>query len=311
MATPNDGDSYAQGRENPLTVRCTHVNVMSLGHSGSTILSIALGAAPGVMSVGEVSATVRRMDEPQRRCTCGETAEDCPLWSQILSDEKLRASKSFHHAYARLYAHALSKPELRVIVDSSKRLCTLYERPTNQEIAAKVLFLVRDPRGFTASYYRKQLLQRKRGRQGGQGAGQGHWLLVKDLFMAAFLWWYGNRRMLRAMRRLGMDYLVVSYERMVFEPENVEQELSSFLGVPISLRDFSSPERNLHILRGNALRHDPERSSRLVYDYSWFYDPWVRRMGPLLSPLLAWGVRNGLLGASARTGDVQNQDKRA
>ena len=74
--------------------------IRGLGHSGSTILDLALGAHPQVVGVGEAVRVLARPapDEvgrgPQRlrgelrferRCTCGELAGDCRVWGPLLA----------------------------------------------------------------------------------------------------------------------------------------------------------------------------------------------------------------------------------
>ena len=73
--------------------------IRGLGHSGSTILDLALGAHPAITGLGEA---VRILERPrpgeeqrgpaqlrgalrhQRRCTCGQLAADCPIWGPLL-----------------------------------------------------------------------------------------------------------------------------------------------------------------------------------------------------------------------------------
>ena len=68
--------------------------IRGLGHSGSTILDLALGAHPQVVGLGEAVRVLSRpmADEvhkgPQqlrfeRRCTCGAVAADCHVWGPI------------------------------------------------------------------------------------------------------------------------------------------------------------------------------------------------------------------------------------
>ena len=73
--------------------------IRGLGHSGTTILDLALGAHPQITGLGEA---VRLLEKPavkdshrgpaqlrgdlrhQRRCTCGQVADACPVWGPIL-----------------------------------------------------------------------------------------------------------------------------------------------------------------------------------------------------------------------------------
>ena len=73
--------------------------IRGLGHSGTTILDLALGAHPQITGLGEA---LRLLEKPaakdshrgpaqlrgalryQRHCTCGLVADACPVWGPIL-----------------------------------------------------------------------------------------------------------------------------------------------------------------------------------------------------------------------------------
>lgn len=76
--------------------------IRGLGHSGSTILDLALGAHPKIGGLGE-AARLLAVPAPgeelraqlrceakgnlryTRRCSCGELAVDCPVWGPMLT----------------------------------------------------------------------------------------------------------------------------------------------------------------------------------------------------------------------------------
>ena len=73
--------------------------IRGLGHSGTTMLDLALGAHPQIIGLGEAArilATPQAGDEHrgpsqlrgshrfERRCTCGAVAADCPVWGPQL-----------------------------------------------------------------------------------------------------------------------------------------------------------------------------------------------------------------------------------
>jgi hypothetical protein len=63
------------------------------GHTGSTLLALLLDAHPRIVSVGETAITPRirrRGKAAQRRCSCGETMESCPLWRKIFDHVRAR-----------------------------------------------------------------------------------------------------------------------------------------------------------------------------------------------------------------------------
>ena len=63
------------------------------GHSGSTVLSVALGGHPAIASLGEIhrlSMSVHGADD-LHRCTCGATVPECPYWQAV--DDALRTKR--------------------------------------------------------------------------------------------------------------------------------------------------------------------------------------------------------------------------
>lgn len=56
--------------------------VLSASHSGSTLLSMLLGAQPGASTAGELKAT--SMGDPdQYRCSCKSLIRECPFWRTV------------------------------------------------------------------------------------------------------------------------------------------------------------------------------------------------------------------------------------
>ena len=56
--------------------------VLAASHSGSTVLSMLLGAQPRLCTVGELKATA--LGDPERyRCSCRELIGDCVFWGRV------------------------------------------------------------------------------------------------------------------------------------------------------------------------------------------------------------------------------------
>jgi hypothetical protein len=155
--------------------------VMSRPHSGSTILDILLGNTGQVASVGQL---VSDMGKPGNPCACGATIRDCPFWREVRSrveaegvaswDEAVRLSVGQAHVrnFWRTLRSAPGAPEARRlaevtaavhraiagaagrphVLDSSKE-------PTRALFLARhypdarLVRLVRDPRGAVGSHY--------------------------------------------------------------------------------------------------------------------------------------------------------------
>ena len=69
------------------------VYILGFGHSGSTMLDLALGAMPNAESVGEIIRLRKEIDW-NHPCTCGINLLDCPYWSKVRSfyEAKLEAN---------------------------------------------------------------------------------------------------------------------------------------------------------------------------------------------------------------------------
>ena len=73
--------------------------IRGLGHSGTTILDLALGAHPLLVGLGEAARILERPGAGEehrgpaqlrhglrfeRRCTCGAVAAECPVWGSAV-----------------------------------------------------------------------------------------------------------------------------------------------------------------------------------------------------------------------------------
>lgn len=92
------------------------VLVLGTARSGSTMLDLILGAAPGASSLGEVSALFRpfRGYHLDWVCRCGDRS--CSSWAP------LRKMPEF-----QFHEQAFRVRDAKVLVDSSKRLCWAYD----------------------------------------------------------------------------------------------------------------------------------------------------------------------------------------
>ena len=98
------------------------VYIAGLGHSGSTILDLALGVHTDAVGLGEVYTLLRKKQRQNHMgslCSCGETATKCPFWSKL--DKALEDSDNPDSLYAQLIAQFQDHfGPGRILVDSSK-----------------------------------------------------------------------------------------------------------------------------------------------------------------------------------------------
>jgi hypothetical protein len=160
-----------------------YIYVMGRGHSGSTILDILLGNAVAIESVGEL---VAGLDNAHHACSCGATLGDCTFWGRVRAHVESagidywalartsRQQANICRLAAVAFARPGSKPDLdqlarstAVLADAIRsaagkaHLLDSSKEPTRALFLlrflpdARVIHLVRDPRGVLASYYRK------------------------------------------------------------------------------------------------------------------------------------------------------------
>ena len=268
--------------------------IRGLGHSGTTILDLALGAHPQILGLGEVArlvgsprpgeggkgpARLRGAGRYERRCTCGELVADCPIWGEYLEwlsvHDHLSDLEKFLALISRVQTRGLTETmgahnaSLRWIVESYQADVAL-PGPLKQALhprPVKVLFLVRDVRSWVHSEARRTKGKRR-----------------CAALRAVLRWWRVNRRLERELKASGCDLLTLGYEEMALAPEATFRRVSDWLELPYdgSMLTPGVATRS-HIVSGNRMRNDPERTSRIVYDGTW-----LASSSPVLRAALAW-----------------------
>lgn len=58
--------------------------ILAASHSGSTLLSMLLGAHPQIATIGEMKLSAKAMGDLDRyRCSCGSLIQECAFWRQV------------------------------------------------------------------------------------------------------------------------------------------------------------------------------------------------------------------------------------
>ena len=167
--------------------------IRGLGHSGSTILDLALGAHSQVVGLGEAARVLARPTPeeahkgPQklrgdlrfeRRCTCGALAADCPLWGPLLDWLPGHDDQPLEQKFNRL-VQPLAAASPRWVVESFQADEQLLEaRSLGRPV--RVIQLTRDVRSWVHSESRRGVARH------GRGAAVGWRSLLR--------WWRMNRR---------------------------------------------------------------------------------------------------------------------
>ncbi|MDQ3765957.1 MAG: sulfotransferase [Actinomycetota bacterium] len=273
--------------------------ILGSSRSGSTILDSILGELNGYFSAGELRFIWRRLLE-NRRCGCGQSLEDCEVWSQVLAgvvDQDLRETAKRHykrqqrnvstkhttgllrrrvgefgsdelaayaHATASLYREVAEVTGAKVIVDSSKRISDGALLRLLPGFELYFVHLVRDPRAVAYSRRRTKLNPDREvpGEMGG-----------KNPAGSAFQWAVGNLGADVVRRKHGRSRsMLVRYEDFVKRPRGIVEQITDMVGVTPGFTPFIT-ETSVrlgvhHTVSGNPIRFNTGTVD-LVEDNRW------------------------------------------
>jgi hypothetical protein len=180
-------NSYGDETENRITI----VHFIGVGRSGSTLLNIILDNHPDIVSTGELAFFVRGWLSGDY-CSCNHLVSECLFWSKV-KDEWLKrtnipdlesylylqqqwesfrrlpfvlfrsflsnqAFREYQQYTAQLYAVIKELSDVMIVADSSKNPVRALSLATIPRIDLRLIFLVRDVRGYAWS---KQKVLRK------------------------------------------------------------------------------------------------------------------------------------------------------
>lgn len=242
-----------------ITGRRTVTFILSSPASGSTWVGYVLGSGPESAFVGEYN---RAWKESSRvPCTiCA--ARGLPSCEVLYDVEKEPAERAFALAFARTGK--------RVIVDSSKDVEWIRTFPMSDSLDIRIVFLVRDPRGFFASV-------KRRGNS--------------DLGAIIAQWCKDNRKFCDFISASGIPSVTLSYDLAARSPESEFRPVFEFCGMRFtknSLRYWNAEHHGFAangasdaILKGKKFPYVPrhfstgddafyrENSQTLFHDQRW------------------------------------------
>ena len=245
--------------------------IRGLGHSGTTILDLALGANPGVMGLGEAARLLRppeitdAHDGPyrlrndmrfKRVCSCGSVAAECSIWGEYLEWLRLNDDLSMDQKVLRLLGSDSRSGGDFLYVDSYQDDLSMLRLPIDM-FDLRVIHLVRDIRSWLPQRVRSARSEGK------------HF----SSFRNAFRWIYVNRKFSNVFRKSGVPVLRVGYEELALRPEFTLRLICQWLHLDYT-QQMLSPGlySKSHILLGNRVRHQDDRNQQIAYDASWLRD---------------------------------------
>jgi hypothetical protein len=284
------------------------------GRSGSTLLERIIAELPGVCALGEVLHLWQRGVRDNELCACGQHFHECPFWRMVgeeafggwrnvdvdavirmhdrvdrtrfipgdLVSGKLSArhaqSRAYADYFARVYAAAAKVSGAQIVVDSSKNASTAYALRAHDDVALRVLHVIRDSRGVAYSWTKKIV------RPEASESGEHPWMQQYPPWASALLWDAQNLAF-EALGRTGVPVYRVFYERFLAAPPESLSAIAEFLGLDFGdsagfLGGRTVRLGSTHQVNGNPMRFRtgemqlradeawraefPKRSSRLV-----------------------------------------------
>lgn len=235
-------------------------------HSGSTLLTLMLGGHSRFIGLGEVAQVIK--DGPmglektrQVICSCGQKMEECVFWSRVAAYLVAHESQPFEDRYQAvldMFGEVFGAEFLPI--DSAKSTSYLRTLKTNLNLQIKVLYIIRDVRSFTISH-----IDNMKRKEAVEGKNR-----LKGFAPYIFGWWYReNRRMQQFFAEQNIPTLQIGYEELCLYPHKMTQLICDFLEIPMEAAMLSLKDSHSHVIRGNRMRYQPEKSN-LLYDHRWF-----------------------------------------
>lgn len=238
--------------------------IISLSHSGSTLLDVMLNAHPKIFSAGELKqlnrfAHLEKATSRHNRCTCrAETVWTCPVWSKVnvyaekeigrnlgaLNVENYKAGASFNRDNVALFKGIAAATKKQFIVDSSKQWNRLRLLIANPKIDVFPIFLLRNPKGQIWSSMRKRKSNLGKFIHRYVASNRVSYNVVKDI-----------------------PHAVVHYEDLVQRPEETLRNLLKPLGLDFDPRQLDWTAELRHNVGGNRMRWN--KQSVLSLDETW------------------------------------------
>jgi hypothetical protein len=251
--------------------------IAGLTHSGSTLLDLVLGSQGRLIGIGEVAPLLHpsspKLQEADRRCSCGENLSTCVYWGEVLRSLQSRNLTSwldrYRHAYDVFYSVFGNET---ILVDSSKSLRSLRLVASMNLPQLRVIHLTRDVRSWTVSRLdvdRRRKMYAVRDLYRIHGLKAWRPILMRGPSARFMVWYYGNRRIAEFIEGLDVRTCAVSYEELALDTSNATDRLLNFVGEEVAATETIGSSKS-HIALGNSMRLKPERRE-IRYDIKWLY----------------------------------------
>lgn len=272
------------------------IYIIGNGRSGSTILDMLLNSSDDIVGVGQLSSA---SDDHAQPCSCGNSLEECPLWSKVIAlyEEKTQdygmarikeleawfdkngnlfrvmtgnVNRENYDEYLRLtkakYEAVREVTGKEVIVDSSKMVIRGVSLKRIPGLDVRFLHLIRHGQGLIWSTIPRQMRESYK---------PGNWariLPTRKRFMRLTMRWIKVNMTIAFLRTLGFlkKYHFVKYEGLMQQPRETMMKIADFAGVDRAtfdhINDDETSLQTAHLISGNpkiieqgSIRLSPEQ----------------------------------------------------
>lgn len=249
-----------------------------MGHTGSTVIDMSLGCNSKIVGLGEVVNLLKsggdnfsKQDFTQIKCSCGKDMNHCDFWSGLKTDLVKYQQEVLEIKYDRLIDYFNNKYGDNIILVDSSKNSTGYLTYLNNKYDLRILFLVRDFRGWAFS---------RRQRNG------------NSYISLAINWMKANLRFKQFLNANKMNYLTIGYEEIALFPELLLKKICEFLDIPFENEMLAPHKTKSHIIRGNVDKGDTEKMKNISYYCRWFTSTGLAILSPFFLPIVIWNNKH-------------------
>ncbi|NOZ34197.1 MAG: sulfotransferase domain-containing protein [Chlorobi bacterium] len=240
------------------------IYIAGLGHSGSTILDMALGCHKKIVGLGEIYAVFNKENTSalfeKSTCSCGKKGKDCDFWKSL--KEFSGSDKSTEDKYRKLINIFTKKyGDEMILLDSSKNSYP-YLQFLNKEYDLRIIYLTRDIRSWIYSRFTRTKI---------------------PMFFLALRWFLENKKLLYVLRKYGVKMMTVGYEELSLYPEFILKKISRFINIDFNDIMLHPNNTNSHIINGNISRVDKEKKTGFFYDFRWMTSGRLARITSIIA----------------------------
>lgn len=260
------------------------IYILSPARSGSTFLQSLIGSHEKIIGIGEVSHVLKvycqgvtpplLSEKNSKHCSCGFERDECIFWGTVLGKLPLLSREAGFEVVLKQFDKVFTN---KVLLDSSKsgNFLEEYYLPRLRSckskelcLKVKVLFLVRDFRGWVTSIKKHHL---RLGRSK---------IWDTSTLVNSYKWLYTTLKWLYRLGKHDIPFLPIFYDNLIFDTENQMQRIYDFIELPCPC-DIAVSYTGIHELYGSpTVKSNPHRMNSIAYDNDWMQNWTFSLWGP-------------------------------